>query len=303
MKEKATSLLIISILISVFSCNAPVEYASSDEETWKLGWRMIESTWDKNYGLAEMQFDSLLSTDKQIDEVFLIKGLKAKLELSKEEEVLKILASQPEETQRKVCGSQIAKDLNHCADQPEEKIKNKELQLEVIKLFVADQAIRGNVMRDMISKYQLDSTTIKIEYTRTIDEVNVDEVNRSQLKEMIKEFGFPTHELIGKVAMRGVFFIIQHADGDKEWQESQLTNIELGIEKGDFSKKDYAYLYDRIKVNHGQQQRYGTQFLKVDREKQIAELRDTENLGNLNQRRRETGLMPIELYKKLILRD
>ena len=275
-----------------------------DEETWKLGWRMIENSWDENYSLAELQFDSLLSLDKPIEERFLITGLKFKIELSKEKEVLEIIANQPDEMLRKICEKEFAAGLKPCYDQPKEKVENEELKLEIIKLYVADQAIRGNVKKDVILKYQLDSTKIKTEYDRSNpDEIDIDEINRNRLKEIFKEFGFPTRKLIGKEAMNGIFLIIQHADGDKEWQESQLPNIEIGAKSGDFSKSNYAYLYDRIKVNSGQQQRYGSQFLNVDRKKKIAELRDTEDLANLNQRRREMGMMPIEMYKRLMLRD
>lgn len=44
------------------------------------------------------------------------------------------------------------------------------------------------------------------------------------------------------------------------------------------------------------------QFAIVDRENQITELRETEDIANLNTRRREMDMMPIEMYKRLILR-
>ena len=124
-------------------------------------------------------------------------------------------------------------------------------------------------------------------------------MNQDRLKEIIQEFGFSTRKLIGKDAMRGVFLLIQHADGQKE----QLINIELGAKKADFSKVDYAYLYDRIQVNSGEAQRYGSQFATVNRKNQIAKLRDTADLPNLNKRRSEMGMMPIEMYKRMILRN
>ncbi len=49
-----------------------------------------------------------------------------------------------------------------------------------------------------------------------------------------------------------MFFIIQHSDGDKEWQKSQLPNIERAVENGDLEGQKYAYLYDRIKINSGE---------------------------------------------------
>jgi hypothetical protein len=278
------------------------EPAVMDEDSWALGWRMVDNYWEENYSLAELQFDSLIALDQPMDEGFLIRGLKIKQQLSKEEEVIEILLDQPEEVRKSICVLQFTKGLSPCAEYPKESVENKELQLELIKLFVADQAIRGNMLTYIISKYNLDSTTLKAKYDRTlVDEVNIDELNTNRLKELINEFGFPTRKLVGEEAMRGVFLIIQHADWDKEWQKSQLANIKLAAEKGDIDKKDYAYLFDRVRVNNGEPQRFGTQFERVDRKNKIAELRDTEDLEFLDQRRRAMGMMPIKLYKKLIL--
>ncbi len=299
MKKYIVKFSIISILISVYSCKTQNHPESTTEEIWKLGWRMVENSWDENYDLAELQFDSLLSINKPIDEAFLMYGLKFKTELSKKQEVIEIIAKQPKEMQAKICEKQFAKGMKPCLDYPEEKVENKALQLEIIKLFLRDQAIRGNVMEDIISKYQLDTPVFKPEEGMSY----IDEMNRERLKDIFKKFGFPTRKLIGQDAMNGVFFIIQHADGDPEWQKSQLSNIELAATNGDLTTGDYAYLYDRIKVNHGEPQKYGSQFAKVDREHQIAELRDTEDVANLNTRRREMGMMPIEMYRRLILRD
>ena len=156
--------------------------------------------------------------------------------------------------------------------------------------------MRRNIRRDLIAKYQIDSTQIKTE-----DMTWVDEQNRNQLKEIIEEFGFPNLQMIGQEAMNGVFYIIQHSDGDTEWQKSQLPNIELAVANGELEESLYALLYDRIKVNSHEKQRYGTQFSKVDTKTQTVVLKETEDLENLDKRRRSKGLMPIEMYKRFML--
>lgn len=304
MKNKALEIIFASLIVSFFSCQIADKSETMNEATWKLGWRMIENYWDENYDMAEMQFDSLLALNKPISERFLTTGLEIKIQLSKEKEVLKIFENESEEIQRIICEKQFAKDFESCIDLPKEIVENKELQMEIIELFVKDQAIRGNMMQDIILKYQIDSSTIKREYDRTNqEEVNVDEENRKRLKKIIKENGFPTRKLVGKEAMLGVFLIIQHADGDTVWQRSLIESIALAAKKGDLGKPNYAFLYDRIQVNAGEKQRYGSQFSNVDRKNNVAELRETEDLANLNQRRREMEMMPIETYKRLILKD
>ena len=163
---------------------------------------------------------------------------------------------------------------------------------------------QGNILHNLIEKHDTDTTGIKIEYDYSNpDEVDIDEINRNRLKEIFGEYGFPTKAMVGSDAMRGIFFIIQHADGDKVWQKSQLENLELATKRGDLSKSKYAYLFDRIKVNEGEPQRYGSQFKTVDRKKGIAKLRKTEDIENLDKRRKEMDMMPIETYKRLMLRQ
>ena len=58
---------------------------------------------------------------------------------------------------------------------------------------------------------------------------------------------FQQERWLEKDAMHGIFLMIQHSDGDKEWQKSQLSNIEKAVKEGDMDGQSYAYLYDRIK--------------------------------------------------------
>ncbi|MFT6416991.1 MAG: hypothetical protein ACJARZ_002343 [Dokdonia sp.] len=64
--------------------------------------------------------------------------------------------------------------------------------------------------------------------------------------------------------------------------------------------QSYAYLSDRIRINNGDKQRYGTQFPKVDLIHKKVELADTEHL---DRHRREIGMMPIGMYKKFMLKN
>jgi hypothetical protein len=63
---------------------------------------------------------------------------------------------------------------------------------------------------------------------------------------------------------------------------------------------NFAVSYDRIKVNAGEKQLYGTQFATVDPITKTAELQPTEDLDNLDDRRREMGMMPIQMYKRMM---
>ena len=357
MKNNYWIILIIGLSI-ISSCKNQTNSQFTDEGIWKLGWRMIENSMNENFEIAELQFDSLSNISNKIDRRFLIKGLEIKSKLNKNEEVINMLDNQNEETLRLFCKKEFLTNLKPCNGLSEEKVKNESLKIELMKMYVDDQAVRGNIMNDIVKKYELDSTRIIKSGEIIIDEKNrsriaeifedygfstkevkiikeyvnsqkaigksmkdfiseydldsekiigatmtfVDEKNRNRLKEIFKEFSFPNKELVGKDAMLGIFLIIQHADGDPEWQKSQLKNIENAVNIGDIDGQSYAYLYDRIKINNGEKQLYGTQFTNIDPIKKTVELADTEDLENLDKRRREVGTMPIEMYKKIMLK-
>lgn len=297
MNKQIVMFLIIGLSL-VISCNENKNPPKSDVEIWKLGWRMIGSSMDENYELANQQFDSLRNISDKIDKKYLIIGLKVKSEIGKNEEIIEILKKQKQDILQQICLREFISQFEPCNGISIENVENKDLQKELIKMYVDDQAVRGNMMQNIINKYNIDSSQITKD-----DGVTVDERNRNRLKEIFKEFGFPNSKLIGKDAMQGIFFIIQHSDGDKEWQKSQLSNIEKAVGNRELDGQKYAYLYDRIKINSGEKQLYGTQFAKVDPINKTVELADTENIRNLDIRRMKVGMMPIKMYKEYMLKN
>jgi len=285
-------------MLTFLSCNNNSNPKTTDIELWKLGWRMIENSWENNNEIANSQFDSLLNTKINIDIKFLLIGLEVKNKLGKEKTIDEILNKQNQDVLREICLKQFLQTREICKEFSIENIENEELQMELIKMYVDDQAVRGNIMEDKILKYSLD----RLQITQD-DGVTVDERNRNRLKEIFEEYGFPNKKIVGKDAMYGIFLMIQHSDGDKKWQQSQLKNIEIAVKNGDMDGQSYAYLYDRIKINSKEKQLYGTQFSNVDPVNKTVELFETEDLVNLDVRRMKIGMMPIKMYKKLMLKN
>ena len=298
MKNKILIHVIFGLIIFT-SCEHGKSQQMTDVEIWQLGWRMIGSSMDENFELANIQFDTILKNSKTIDSKYLITGLEVKKEIGKDEEIIEILLSQPIEMLQEICKKQVLSNFEICKKYSVEIVENEKLQLELIKMYVNDQYVRSNLMTDILQKYNLSKDQVIIDSNG----INTDERNRERLKEIIAKYGFPTKKMVGKDAMNGVFFMIQHADGENAWQKSQLTNIKNAVKMGDLDSQSYAYLYDRIKINSGEKQLYGTQFANVDAVNNIVELDKTEDIDNLDKRRMEIGMMPIEMYKKLMLKN
>lgn len=270
------------------------------DKVWRLGWRLNMDVFDEDYTSASGRFDSLLTLSQAPELAFLINGLRAKVQIGQIEEAQAILQEMPEDLQQQACPNLDTAIFSLCQGLPVEPVTHPNIQLDIIRMFVADQAIRGHVPTRLIESFGLDSTAIP---DPGQSGVQVDANNRKRLKEIIEAHGFPTLQMVGREAMDGVFFIIQHADGDPEWQAAQLPRIEEAVKRGDLDGQRYAYLYDRIQRNSGKPQRYGTQFQKVDPVTGILELAEVEDPDNLDQRRREIGLMPIDTYKDFMLKS
>jgi hypothetical protein len=79
-----------------------------------------------------------------------------------------------------------------------------------------------------------------------------DFVHGQRLRGLIREYGYPTQKTLGKEGMAAFWLLIQHQDYDLELQKACL-------QKCDFEKSHFEHLTDRILVNEGKKQRYGTQ--------------------------------------------
>jgi len=126
---------------------------------------------------------------------------------------------------------------------------------------------------------------------------NLDLIHTERMKEIVREIGWPTISKVGKNISRDAWLLIQHASHDSDFQKECLV---LMKEAGqDVDGGNVAYLEDRIRVNEGQLQRYGTQF-----NGELGENfgpRPIEDPEHVDQRRATLGLMPLEEYKRELI--
>ena len=115
----------------------------------------------------------------------------------------------------------------------------------------------------------------------------VDAIHRLKVLELIKKYGYPTQRLIGKEGMKKFWLLIQHQDMDPELQKECLKRC-------DFAPSERAFLTDRVLVNSGKPQRYGTQFY-INKKKQHVP-RPIEDPSHVDARRKRVGLSPLKEY-------
>lgn len=114
----------------------------------------------------------------------------------------------------------------------------------------------------------------------------LDKKNTERMKEIINEIGWPSVSKVGSEASADAWLLVQHADNDVEFQSHCLILMQE-LPSGEVSPKNIAFLTDRVRVNQGQPQLYGTQFKQVDG-KLIP--KDIEDVERVDERRKTMGL-------------
>lgn len=165
-------------------------------------------------------------------------------------------------------------------------MKNKKLAKEILRMAKLDQGIRKAYVKA----------------PRLIKKVKeVDRRNLTKMKRIIEEHGWPTITLVGNKASRMAWLIVQHADSDVKFQEYCLGLMREAAKDEQVLKTNIAYLVDRILVNKGKPQIYGTQFYK-NKKGELAP-RPIKNMKILDKLRKKMGLESFKLYKNELRGD
>ena len=171
-----------------------------------------------------------------------------------------------------------------------EKDWNKPLMRELEDIGEKDQRHRKD-MRDVSEKHGWDSEEMNALWAK---QSLLDSLNQLRIIEIIKEYGYPGKSLVGDQSGTA-FLVIQHAD--IEMQEQYLPILTEAAEKGELRYSSLALLIDRVRMRQNKPQLYGSQ-LQRDDETGGWRFYTIEDEKNVNKRRAEVGLSPLEEYAK-----
>ncbi len=167
---------------------------------------------------------------------------------------------------------------------------NPKLAEEINKMYELDQSVQTDIMtaaQNRATKEKLDE----------LYKIKVDTFKKHIpiLKKIISDNGYPTYDLIGKESGDNFFTMIQHSDADLQFQKDCLKIIEKQVKKKQANARSFAYLTDRVNINSGKPQIYGTQLEYKNDEAVSKNLKDPKNV---NKRRTKLGLESLEDYLK-----
>ncbi|GGH66995.1 hypothetical protein GCM10011379_21770 [Filimonas zeae] len=117
--------------------------------------------------------------------------------------------------------------------------------------------------------------------------------NFPHVKAILEQYGFPGYDLVGKEASEHYWLLVQHSDFEVAFQKKALPLMHQQVMRNNATGKFYAYLADRIEVNEGRKQRYGTQIVMTANGYQPKPLADTTQVAQL---RKSIGLNTLAEY-------
>jgi hypothetical protein len=181
-------------------------------------------------------------------------------------------------------------------------IKEPALRIELLSREKEDQAIRaeyqafreknGLLGPDEQERKKKNPELAKRAYEIAVRMGKVDKANRMWLKEAISRRGWPGKSLVGADGAKAAWLIVQHADPDVAFQR-QCLDLVLKLPRSEIDAEHLAYLTDRVLLNEGKKQWYGT-MLRKEGGKLVP--RPIEDELNVNKRRSALGLPPLEEY-------
>lgn len=125
---------------------------------------------------------------------------------------------------------------------------------------------------------------------------DVDADNTSFLKKIVAERGWPGRSLVGGDAESAAFLIVQHSP-DTAFQAKVLALLEKAYAAGEAEGQQVALLTDRVAVQRGQPQVYGTQASIVNGRFKLNPIADS---ANVDKRRAALKMPPVAAYMRIL---
>jgi len=157
---------------------------------------------------------------------------------------------------------------------------------------------------ELFKRAELDQTAAWIpegkfkEYTQEEWKAYKDSVfttNKFFLEEVLNKYGYPGFDLVGKEGEKNYWVMAQHCDFDPTFQERVLEKLKQQVKIGNADGRNFGLLTDRVNLNSGKKQIFGTQVTYI-RETGQAIPKPLKDSLSVNERRASVGLEPIEEY-------
>jgi len=119
----------------------------------------------------------------------------------------------------------------------------------------------------------------------------MDAENQKMVSSVLDKYGWLGPETIGSRGSRALFIVLQHAPS--AMQEKYLPMMRSAVKQGKAKATNLAMLEDRVLMEKGKNQIYGSQLFSDSTGMYVCPIEDVDNL---DKRRAEIGLMSMKDY-------
>lgn len=163
-----------------------------------------------------------------------------------------------------------------------------------------DSALRGELIQlgqeDQTAREGFGPALARNDTAYVLGLLRGDSARTRRLREIVTARGWPTPQLVGKEGVNGAWLILQHTP-DTAFRRRLLPTLDSAQKRGDIPANDYVTMLDRILVESGKPQIYGTQFAFVNGRLVAQPIEDT---ARVDERRAAVGLPPMAEYVALL---
>ncbi len=167
--------------------------------------------------------------------------------------------------------------------------RNTQLALKLDSIYTEDQKYREQIDR-VEKQFGWESKEMKALW-KIINEKDSD--NLINVKSILDQYGWLGENVVGKQGNSALFLVIQHSN--LTTREKYLPLMREAVKKGNAKGKELALLEDRVALEQGKKQIYGSQIGR-DNETNLYYVLPLEDPDNVDKRRAQVGLQPMADY-------
>lgn len=197
-----------------------------------------------------------------------------------------------------VCCS-VATNAQSCVTQDD--VRQMLARIESPPPPVINKKLKEELLKMAIKQRELLLQVIEKDQTKKKDEEKLNktyEDHTAKLCQILKTNGWPTTALVDREGVFAAFQTLKDA-GSFELQRDLLPVIVAAIKKDPIQKQEFAGLFDRLRVSAGMKQLFGSQAVSTGG---FLVLYPIEDEANVDARRAEYDLAPLDQYKKILER-
>lgn len=133
---------------------------------------------------------------------------------------------------------------------------------------------------------------------RNLVQVEADNFARHQplLEKIVRQIGYPGFEQVGETSANNFWLLVQHADAYPAFQRQVLQLMLPEVKRKNANPVNYAYLTDRVAINSGLPEEYGTQVVYEGPGIGKAVPKSLRHPKQVDKRRAAIGMEPLKHY-------